>query len=212
MPRVAVIGFGNPLRRDDGAGWRVVEAIADRWRGRVTFLMGQQPLPEWAAPLSETDLAFIVDAAIECGERPRLARLEPISLLLEPSLGGHGFAPGHLLALTELVYGRAPETYLLLLPIHDVDFGETLSPRTKRAAEIAIRYFNRLLRRTLSNESDVHVLSGPVRELGSEPRVGDVYQLARPLADTPTVQESGAIFGDDVLYVGARRGDAGALE
>jgi hypothetical protein len=43
------------------------------------------------------------------------------------------------LALTGVLYGRTPETWLLALPAVCFDFGETLSPRTARALRIAAR-------------------------------------------------------------------------
>ena len=94
------------------------------------------------------DLAFIVDVTVESGDRPRLPPLQPGRPWVEPALGGHGFRAADLIELTQLVYGRAPEAYLLLLPAYDLEFGEELSPRTARAAEIAVRFLNRRLRQT----------------------------------------------------------------
>lgn len=143
MRRIVVAGYGNPLRRDDGAGWRVAAEVARRWGERVTVLIGQQPLPEWAETLSQAELAFIVDAALQEGDTPRLRRLR--STRTEPALGAHGFGPEHLLGLTQAVYGRAPDAYLLLLPAERLDFGEDLSPRTARAARLALGLLDRHL-------------------------------------------------------------------
>ena len=143
MWRLAVVGYGNPLRRDDGAGIQVAESVARRWGERITVLVGQQPVPEWAAVLSEVDVAFIVDAARDGTGRPRLRRLGPAGA--DPALGGHGFGAPHLLGLTQALYGRAPSTYLLSIPTADLGFGEGLSSATAQAVERAVRLLDRRL-------------------------------------------------------------------
>jgi hydrogenase maturation protease len=140
MPRIAVLGFGNPLRGDDGVGWRVAAGIAQCWGARVSVMIGQQPLPEWADALATAELAFVVDAALGTRIKPRLQRL--CQSYAEPTFGGHGFGAEHLLRLTESVYGRAPETYLLLVPAENVCFGQELSPRTARAARVVRRFLD----------------------------------------------------------------------
>ena len=139
------MGYGNPLRRDDGAGWRVAEAVAQRWGDRVTVLMGQQPVPEWAASLAAADVAFVVDASRRDGDRPRIRRLRPPTEA-EPGRSPHQFGPEYLLWLSQTIYGSAPVTYVLPLPAEDLDFGEGLSPGTTRAADRAIRLLDRRLR------------------------------------------------------------------
>ena len=63
--RIVVAGYGNPLRGDDGAGWRVACAVRERYAGRpdVEVLAGQQPVPEWAPVLAGAGVAYLVDAA-----------------------------------------------------------------------------------------------------------------------------------------------------
>ena len=75
VPRVVVLGFGNPLRGDDGVGWLVAEAAAQRWPGRLVVRTGQQLVPEWAADLTDADVVYFVDASLEVDE----AELEALS-------------------------------------------------------------------------------------------------------------------------------------
>jgi hydrogenase maturation protease len=147
-PRVVVIGYGNPLRRDDGVGWRVAETIAQRWGERVTVLMGQQPVPEWAAVLAEADVAFIVDASVSVGPRVRLRRLPPATAS-EHGRPAHQLGPHYLVWLSQAIYGSAPVTYLLPLPAENLEFGEGLSAPTARAADQAVRLLDRCLSLTL---------------------------------------------------------------
>jgi hypothetical protein len=58
---------------------------------------------------------------------------------------GHLLSVEAVLGLTQSLYGQAPASYVLELPLHDVGFGEHLSPPTALAAKRAIRLLNRRL-------------------------------------------------------------------
>jgi hydrogenase maturation protease len=67
-----VIGFGNPLRGDDGAGWRAAELIAADLRARGVTVVGRHQLTlELAEDVSEADIVMLVDAS--CENSPGLA-------------------------------------------------------------------------------------------------------------------------------------------
>jgi hydrogenase maturation protease len=138
VPRVVILGFGNPLRGDDGAGWRVAEAAAQRWPGLIVCT-GQQLVPEWAAELTEADLAYFVDASLEVDE----AELEALSTDGYPApIEGHDLAPAQLLLLTHAVFGRAPRAFVLHVPAVNFDFGETLSPVAAHGVRRAVCLLN----------------------------------------------------------------------
>ena len=143
LTRVVVAGFGHPLRRDDAAGWRVAEALAGR--ESVTVLTAHQPLPEWSLALAEADVAYFVDASVRPGDMLRLRSLRPSSEQL--GMDGHQLGVQHLLNLCQALYGSAPLSYLLELPLHDVDFGESVSTRTQLAVDQAVRLLERRLTR-----------------------------------------------------------------
>ena len=61
---VLVIGYGNPLRGDDGAGWKAAELLAEdpRLAGAVV-LARHQLTPELADDVSRASLVVLVDAS-----------------------------------------------------------------------------------------------------------------------------------------------------
>src|SRR5258708_39707509 len=121
MTRVVVLGFGNPLRRDDGVGGRIAEALADRWSAKIVVRLGQQLVPEWAADLAVADVAFLVDASHIARRRLRLERLQTMR---RPGLvDGHSLEPEDLLRLVATAYGHQPEAYLLHVPAEDFALG-----------------------------------------------------------------------------------------
>jgi hydrogenase maturation protease len=134
-PTILVIGYGNDLCGDDAAGPRLADAVA-AWRlPHVRTLALQQLTPDLAAPLSEAELAFFIDAGLpsEVSE----IRVRPV-VPAGPSRLGHTTDPGTLLSLATALYGRAPEAHLLIVPGQAFAVGDPLSPRTERAMDAAL--------------------------------------------------------------------------
>lgn len=139
--RLLVIGFGNPLRSDDGFGWRVAEALRDRAeRAEVTgptppfdVITCQQLNPELAEPISRADLAVFVDAA-EPAAVPSFP-VQPGSIIecdLEPTCQSpqcfsHDLTPSTLLACAGELFGSCPKGKLLSVVGADFGMGETLT-------------------------------------------------------------------------------------
>jgi len=133
--KTIVIGYGNTLRSDDGAGYRVAEQVK-RWQHpSLAAWPAQQLLPEMAAALAEVELAIFVDAKAQT----TTAILECCHLKPQTQqLWMHHLEPTSLLALTEQLYGCQPRAYWLLLPAENFAFGEQLSPRTQASLDLAV--------------------------------------------------------------------------
>lgn len=152
-----VIGYGNTLRSDDGAGPFVARALEARVPAGTRILDAHQLTPEMAIDISvATRVVFVdaIDVARGLARResapqesgPRVSRLEP-----EPGadpLNPHASDPGSLLWLAKTLFGGAPEAWLVAIPGTEFGFGETLSPGTARASADAIAQVEALLART----------------------------------------------------------------
>lgn len=134
---VLLVGVGNTLRRDDGAGAAVTGRFAHRPDCRV--LVVHQLLPELADELAGCGRVVFVDAAVDT-TGVRLARLSPSA---RPPGFGHAGDPAWLLGLCEALHGRAPEAWLLTVPAHDLGYGEGLGAATASAVEEAVRLLDR---------------------------------------------------------------------
>lgn len=149
MTRLLVVGYGNPLREDEGAGWWVGQALKERWAsgdGRVGVLVDVQPQLDWAADLAEAEVAVFVDAepvtlnASDAGMRWRaLSPADSVGLL-----DGHAPGPADLLRLARLLYGRAPKAHLLSIPAQRFGYGEELSSVTRTGVDAAIARLARM--------------------------------------------------------------------
>jgi hydrogenase maturation protease len=133
---ILVIGYGNTLRADDGAGPRVAaRASAWGWPG-LTAMAVHQLTPELAEPLARAELAIFVDARLADGdEEVAYVPLEPSG---SGSIHGHTSDPRSLLGLAEAVYGRHPRAWLVTLPAVDVALGARLSCAAERGVETAL--------------------------------------------------------------------------
>lgn len=142
-----VIGYGNDLRRDDGAGRRVADEIASLRLPGVAVVSAHQLTPELAEALSDATVAVFVDARLPDGEDDVDVRVERIASGASPPPNaiGHFGDPRQLLPLTRTLYGRAPEAWWVTIPAKDLGFGEFLSESASRGVETAVRETRRLL-------------------------------------------------------------------
>jgi hydrogenase maturation protease len=126
MSRVLIIGYGNPLRSDDGVGWRAAEELERRLSGRgVEIITRHQLTPELADTVSGSAVVFFVDArrdgmpgTVTC------LRVEPQALLGPFS---HQLSPGAVLGLAQELYGRIPPAFTFSVCGERFEIGETLS-------------------------------------------------------------------------------------
>jgi hydrogenase maturation protease len=138
---VLIIGYGNELRGDDGLGPFVAESIAAAKLPGVVVKTAVQLLPELAADLAEARLVVFVDASMKPGEQGI-----PVRLLAADdtfSWCTHRADPHTLLALTQAIYGRTPETWWLAVSGLDFDYREGMSDFAKENAQQAIARLTR---------------------------------------------------------------------
>lgn len=138
---VLIVGIGNTLRRDDGAGAEVAERFAGRADCRV--LVVHQLLPEHVEDLARCDRVVFADAAVNA-ERVRFERLAASAT--SPSLG-HSGDPAWLLGLCQALHGRTLEAWLLTVPGVDFGFGHGLSAVATAGVDEAVRLLARQTRK-----------------------------------------------------------------
>ena len=136
-----VIGYGNTLRRDDGVGPRVAEAVAALALPGVRALACPLLTPELADPVSRARVAIFVDAAVDA---PREVQLRPLEPSESSQLMAHAADPRTMLALARDVYGHVPKAWWLTIPVVKLGFGEELSPEARRGLDRAVEEIQRL--------------------------------------------------------------------
>ena len=142
MSGILILGYGNTLRRDDGAGPEVARRVEALGMPGVEVVEAHQLLPEHAELLSRVERAVFVDASVEegiAGVRCGIAAAD------EPALAPHASDPPALLGLARLLFERAPEAWLVTIPGFDLGIGEGLSPAAQRACAEAVERIRELL-------------------------------------------------------------------
>jgi hydrogenase maturation protease len=130
---VLVIGYGNPLRGDDGLGMHAARLLADDPRLLGARVIERHQLtPELAADFSEAALVVLVDANVvdEAGA-VSVRRLEAATGSGPGS--SHHTDPADLAALARELWGASPAVFLVSVGAASLEMGETLSATIRRA-------------------------------------------------------------------------------
>lgn len=149
-----VIGVGNDLRRDDGAGLAVIQELTHLDVPGLRVIWSHQLVPELLEPIAVARLVIFVDAA------ERLlggVNVEPITAS-PPSVSGHQASPAALLGLARHAGLPVPAACVVSVPGHDFGFGTRLSPLTRMAVPHAVHTVLQLVKE-LAEESQRDVTS-----------------------------------------------------
>lgn len=130
MTRVLVIGYGNPLRSDDGLGWRVAEAVRkDADLPGLEVITYQQLSPELAEVISRAAFVVFVDASQASPAVPgTLVETDLQPECHSPQCFSHELTPSTLLACAAELFGSSPRARLFSVAGADFGMGERLSP------------------------------------------------------------------------------------
>jgi len=128
-----IIGYGNPLRSDDGFGWHASRLLAEALAGcNVEVITCHQLTPELAEPLSQSARAVFIDADAE--GVPGDIHLRTVAPEAPASFGfTHTCTSSGLLASAQQLYGRCPEAVIVTVTALSFEFGESLSPAVSAA-------------------------------------------------------------------------------
>jgi hydrogenase maturation protease len=130
---VLIVGYGNPLRSDDGVGWHAARRLAtDPRLAGARVLAHQQLAPELAADVSRASLVVLVDAAAE-GDPGSVAVRQIGSPPPTPITWSHHLTPETLAGLAEALYGAVPPIVLVSVAAESFADGDSLSGPLQQA-------------------------------------------------------------------------------
>lgn len=152
MARTLIIGYGNPLRSDDGVGLRTAELLAevleqesDRLNGDVEVIACHQLTLELTPLVAAADRLILLDAHVG-GEPGAVIERELTPAIADTAASlSHHLDPSGLLAAAQILYGQAPTTILLTVAGASFDYGEALSPPVAAALPLLVARVQQLL-------------------------------------------------------------------
>jgi len=151
MPRVLIVGYGNPLRSDDGAGLCAAGELAHLLSSpNVEILRRHQLTPEVAESVSRSDAVIFIDAA-ESGE-PGQVRCQPVEIASKSAGKSHQFSPGVVLALARQLYGAVPLAFCVTVTAESFAYRETLSAPVARALPRVVALVESMVEQLLSGD------------------------------------------------------------
>jgi hydrogenase maturation protease len=139
-----VIGYGNPLRQDDGLGWHVAERLGSAPSPGVEVIACHQLTPELAEPISRARRVVFVDALR--GRTAGRIRCRAVAPEASAAAFSHHVAPGALLALARALYGGCPPAWVVTVEGVAFDHGANVSPAVAAAVEVAVARIRELVR------------------------------------------------------------------
>lgn len=144
--RPLIVGYGNPLRGDDGVGWHVAAQLYPRLAGQANVQTHHQLTPDMAADWSTASAVLLVDARV--GAPPgRIVRRVITPQARPASAFSHHVDAVLLAGLTAALFGRCPPVTLYTINGANFDLSETLSPAVQAAAARLVNRLTRQVRR-----------------------------------------------------------------
>ena len=128
MTPVLIIGYGNPLRSDDGIGWHAAQSLLNEWRAeQVRVEPAHQLPPEMAEWIGQAGGVIFIDACWDAvpgrirshNVRPEKSRTASMS---------HYVSPQGLLAEARHLFHRTPKAVLVAVGGGSFEHGESLTP------------------------------------------------------------------------------------
>jgi hydrogenase maturation protease len=141
-----IIGTGNVLRQDDGAGLILAEALRSALdeRGLANQIRQvQQLLPELAEEIGEIQPHTLIIADCRAGESAGSRHGEVVALSAADTdadaalraLGSHAMTPVQFIGLARALYKYAGTAWLATVPGVAFGHGQGLSPTTQQAID-----------------------------------------------------------------------------
>jgi len=126
--RSLVIGYGNDLRSDDGAGRVVADRIGELDLPGVEVRSVAQLTPELALEITKFDIVVFVDANVEVSQT---TCAPVVAATAQPSAMTHFSSPESLLGMTASIGPVPPRAFTISIPVTDLGLGLELTPMTE---------------------------------------------------------------------------------
>jgi hydrogenase maturation protease len=134
LPKILIVGYGNPLRSDDAFGQHAAQHLSSCINNpNVEVLTRHQLTPDLAEVASHFELVIFIDAAADLS--PGELRCEPIARSEQAPSFSHSLTPPALLACTADLYAKFPEAYCISVGGQSFAEGESLSPVVQSALD-----------------------------------------------------------------------------
>ena len=146
VPSLLVIGYGDPTHDDNAIVRQVINRVQKLELQNVEVCVAKQLTPELSAKLAKVDYAIFVDACYMERADVKVNNLEACGLETAGSSGwSHSLPPCSLLALTQSVYGRHPQSWRIEISAQNFETEHHLSHRAHQIILNAVEQIESLI-------------------------------------------------------------------
>jgi hydrogenase maturation protease len=130
---VLVVGYGNPLRGDDGLGPGAAALLADDPRLRGAQVLARHQLtPELASDFAEARLVILIDVNVV--DRAGVVSVRRLDETPSPESGSsHHTSPMDLAGLARELWGASPAVFIVSVGAASLEVGEGLSAPVQKS-------------------------------------------------------------------------------
>lgn len=149
---VYILGYGNPLRGDDGLGYVAAESLRETWGSHpdVNIETAHQLTPEIAETLSEHTYAIFLDVQAT-GTPGEIIEREVQATGNADSPINHQCTPESLLQSAQQLYGHASNLRMFSIVGEDYGYHESLSDTVRSQLPQYLERINRYIHKIISN-------------------------------------------------------------
>lgn len=128
-----IIGYGNPLREDDGIGWHLAGWLGETLNDpQIEIIQSHQLFPEYADNLSKVRNALFID----CKQGSNIGQIEssqidPSTIQTEKATFHHMSIEG-ILSMTKSLFQHVPSAHVFSIESDRFDHSEHLSDLMKK--------------------------------------------------------------------------------
>jgi len=143
---ILIIGYGNPLRSDDGLGLVVAERLSTipeiAGDDSIEITKSHQLMPELAETIARSALVLFIDAAVAAeGHTPGSMQSSVLESNSRSSVTlGHHCTPSELISFSAALFGGHPRALVVSLTAESFDYGDQLTPVVQEAIPSLIEF------------------------------------------------------------------------
>jgi hydrogenase maturation protease len=156
--RLLIVGCGNPMAGDDGAGFEVVRRLSETGDCGCDLRAAITAGVELLDLFSRAEVILLVDAVVSSGGAPGTLHLTPLpSKAIEAralsSISSHGWGLAESLELARSLGRAIPRLFLLGIEVGVVTAGAPRSPAVEQAIALVLERIPQLKSLLLANNS-----------------------------------------------------------
>jgi hydrogenase maturation protease len=141
--KILLIGYGNPIRGDDGLGPAIADFFEKKKIAGLTIDSDYQLTVEDSSQVAENDIVIFADASLDCSEP---FSFKPVLAKEGSNISTHSVEPCDVMFLAEKLFSAKTKGYVLGIRGYDFQqFKEDLTEKAKSNLQKAADFIEKII-------------------------------------------------------------------